>query len=140
MDTAGKKVKLVFARLAKAQHPDLRFCHAVSCDWDVLSGSAVMCGRFGGSNMEHRSSGALIVVLCSRGEVVDVGTLPEGYVCNVPSSRVPKTQRALYHQVHKIPDYFEAPYILPMYETTHSIVESAAYAFSPAWHATAINT
>jgi hypothetical protein len=140
MDTARKNIKLVFARLAKAQHPDLRFCHAVPCDWDVLSESAVTRGRFWGSDTEHRSSGALIVVLCSQGEVVDVETLPEKYVGNVPSPQVPKTQRALSHQVNKIPDYYKALYILPMYETTRSIVESAAYAFSPAWHAIAINT
>jgi hypothetical protein len=45
MDTAGKKVELVSARVAMAQHPDLRFCHAVPCDWEVLSGSTVMCAR-----------------------------------------------------------------------------------------------
>jgi hypothetical protein len=69
-----------------------------------------------------------------------VRTLPEGYVHNVPLPRVSKIQRARSHQVNKISDYYKAPCIIPMYETTRSIVESAAYAFSPAWHAIAINT
>jgi hypothetical protein len=69
-----------------------------------------------------------------------VGTLPEGYVHNVPLPQVPKIQRAHSYQVNKIPDYYKALYIIPTYETTRSIVESAAYAFSPAWHAIAINT
>ncbi len=69
-----------------------------------------------------------------------VGTLPEGYVSNVPLPQVPRLQRAQSHQVTKIPDYYEAPYVIPTYETTRSIVESAAYVFSPAWHAIAINT
>ena len=39
-----------------------------------------------------------------------------------------------------IPDYYEVPHGVPPYNTSHSIVENAAYAFSPAWHAIAINT
>ena len=69
-----------------------------------------------------------------------VGTLPKGYIRNVPLPRVPKTQRARSHQVTMIPDYYEDPYLVPTYDTPRSIVESAAYAFSPAWHAIAINT
>jgi hypothetical protein len=62
------------------------------------------------------------------------GTLPKGYVRNIPLSRVPRIQRAT------IPDYYEESYIVPMYDTPRSLIESAAYAFSPAWHAIAINT
>jgi hypothetical protein len=39
-----------------------------------------------------------------------------------------------------IPDYYEVPDGVPPYDTHRSIVENAAYAFSPAWHAIAINT
>ncbi len=78
VDTARKKVELVFARVAKAQHPDLRFCCAVPCDWYILSGSAVLHGRCWGSNTKHRSSGALIVVLHGRGEVVEVILFDKG--------------------------------------------------------------
>jgi hypothetical protein len=63
-----------------------------------------------------------------------VGTLPKGYVCNVPLPRVPRIQRAM------IPDYYEESYIVPTYDTPCSLIESAAFAFSPAWHAIAINT
>ncbi len=69
-----------------------------------------------------------------------VGTLPEGYVCNVPLPRVPKIQRARSHQVTKIPDYYKDSYAVPMYDITHKLVGSAAYAFSPTCHAIAINT
>ena len=62
-----------------------------------------------------------------------VGTLPEGYICNVPLPRVPVRQSA-------IPDYYEDQYGVPTYITPRSLVESAAYAFSPAWQAIAINT
>ena len=62
-----------------------------------------------------------------------VGTLPEGYVRNVPLPRVPVLQSA-------IPDYYEDQYGVPTYITPRSLVESAAYAFSPAWQAIAINT
>jgi hypothetical protein len=41
-------------------------------------------------------------------------------------------------QVHTIPDYYKAKYAVPVYNSPSSIVESAAYAFSPAWHAIAI--
>ena len=69
-----------------------------------------------------------------------VGTLPKGYVRNVPLPRVPKTQRARSHQDTTVPDYYKDPYLIPTYDSPRSIVESAAYAFSPAWHAIAINT
>jgi hypothetical protein len=69
-----------------------------------------------------------------------VGTLPEGYVPNVPLPRVPKIQRARSHQVTKIPDYYEDSYAVPTYDITCKLVESAAYAFSPTWHDIAINT
>jgi hypothetical protein len=39
-----------------------------------------------------------------------------------------------------IPDYYKVPYAVPTYNTPRSLVESAAYAFSPAWQAIAINT
>jgi uncharacterized protein YlzI (FlbEa/FlbD family) len=116
-----------------------------------------------------------------------VGTLPQGYIRNVPLPRVPRGQSAkscfdmpvtdpvtlgngsryivhsqvhtipdmpvtdpvtlgngsryiVHSQVHTIPDYYETPYVVPTYVSPRSIVESAAYAFSPAWHAIAINT
>jgi hypothetical protein len=69
-----------------------------------------------------------------------VGTLPKGYVRNVPLPRVPLRQSAQSRQVHTIPDYYNAPYVVPTYDTPRSLVESVAYAFSPAWHAIAINT
>ncbi len=69
-----------------------------------------------------------------------VGTLPKGYVPNVALPRVPLRQSAQSRQVRKIPDYYDAPYVVPTYDTPCSLVESAAYAFSPAWHTIAINT
>jgi hypothetical protein len=69
-----------------------------------------------------------------------VGTLPKGYVHNVPLLRVPVSQKAKSHQVHKIPEYYKELCIVPTYDTTRRVVERAAYAFSPAWHTIAINT
>ncbi len=69
-----------------------------------------------------------------------VGTLPKGYVHNVPLPRVPLRQSATAHQVHAVPDYYDNPYGVPTYGIPRSIVDRAAYAFSPAWHAIAINT
>ena len=70
-----------------------------------------------------------------------VGTLKDGYIRNVPLPRVPREQSAKSRiQVTTIPDYYEAPYVVPTYVSPRSIVESAAYAYSPAWHAIAINT
>ena len=59
---------------------------------------------------------------------------PQGYVRNVLRQSTSSNQR------HMIPDYYEVPFGVPPYDTPHSIVENAAYAFSPAWHAIAINT
>ena len=54
---------------------------------------------------------------------------------------VPRVQSAKSRiQAHTIPDYYELPYVVPTYVSPRSIVESAAYAFSPTWHAIAINT
>jgi hypothetical protein len=76
---------------------------------------------------------------CKDGQ--DVGTLPKGYIRNVPLLRVPPTQSAKSRvQVHTIPEYYKAKYAVPAYNSPSSIVKSAAYAFSPAWHAIAINT
>ena len=72
---------------------------------------------------------------------LSVGTLPQGYIRNVPLPRVPRGQSAKSHiQVTTVPDYYETPYVVPTYDSPRSLVESAAYAFSPAWHAIAINT
>jgi len=70
----------------------------------------------------------------------DVGTLPQGYIRNVPLPRVPRGQSAQSPQVHTIPDYYEPTYVVPTYRDPRSLVESAAFAFSPAWHAIAINS
>ena len=70
-----------------------------------------------------------------------VGTLPKGYIRNVPLTRVLILQSIsseTRHQVHMIPDYYKGTYIVPTYNSPHSIVERAAFAFSPAWHAVAI--
>jgi hypothetical protein len=69
-----------------------------------------------------------------------VGTLPKGYIHDVPLPRAPLRQSAMAYQVHAIPDYYNDPYRVPMYSIPRSIVERAAYVFSPAWHAIAINT
>ncbi len=69
-----------------------------------------------------------------------LGPLPKGYVHNVPLPRVPVSQRTRIRQVQKIPALYDGPYGVPPYDTYRSIVESAAYAFSPAWQAIAINT
>jgi hypothetical protein len=61
-----------------------------------------------------------------------VGTLPQGYVRNESLPRVPVQQSAQSRQVHTIPDYYDEPYVGNTYDTPHSLVESAAYAFSPA--------
>ena len=70
-----------------------------------------------------------------------VGTLPKGYILNVPLPRVPRGQSAKSHiQVTTIPDYYATPYVVPTYVSPRCLVESAAYALSPAWQAIAINT
>jgi hypothetical protein len=68
-----------------------------------------------------------------------VGTLPQGYIRNVPLPRVP-LQQSPTSQIHRIPDYYNLPYVVPTYATPCSIVENIACAFSPAWQAIAINT
>ncbi len=81
------------------------------------------------------------VFACSR--AINVGTLPQGYVRNVPLPRIPlqqSTNTTSSNQVHTISDYYKVPHGAPSYDTPRSIVENAAYAFSPAWHAIAINT
>jgi hypothetical protein len=72
--------------------------------------------------------------------IVAIGTLLEGYVRNVPLPRVPLQQSTSTLVRHTIPDYYEFPYGVPMHTFPCSIVESAAYAFSPTWHTIAINT
>ena len=49
---------------------------------------------------------------------------PQGYVRNVLRQSTSSNQR------HMIPDYYEVPFGVPPYDTPHSIVENAAYAFS----------
>jgi hypothetical protein len=64
-----------------------------------------------------------------------VGTLPKGYMRNVPIPRVPilqSTSSETRHQVHLIPDYYEGTYVVPTYNSPRSIFERAASAFSPA--------
>jgi hypothetical protein len=71
-----------------------------------------------------------------------VGTLPGGYIHNAPLPRVPllqSTSSETRDQVHMIPDYYEGSYLVSIYNSPCSIVERAAFAFSPAWHAIAIN-
>jgi hypothetical protein len=69
-----------------------------------------------------------------------VGTHLAGLVHNVPLPWVPLCQSTQSHQLDTIPDYYEIPYAVPTYNTPCSLVESTAYAFSPAWQAIAINT
>ncbi len=69
-----------------------------------------------------------------------VGTLPKGYVGSIPLPRLQVRQSAQSHQVHTILDYYDTPYVVPTYVAPCSLVKRAAYAFSPAWHAIAINT
>jgi hypothetical protein len=42
-----------------------------------------------------------------------IGTLPAGYVRNVPLPRVPRPQRARTQQVPMIPDYYNGSYLDP---------------------------
>ncbi len=90
----------------------------------------------------HHNNFSLVLPRASKPSSLKgcVGTLPEGYVLNVPLPRVPKIQRARYHQVTKIPDYYEDSYAVPTYDSTRKQVGSTAYAFSPTWHDIAINT
>ncbi len=86
--------------------------------------------------------------------VTDPGTLGNGsrYIVHSQVHTIPDmpitdsvtlgngSRYIVHSQVHTIPDYYETPYVVPTYVSPRSIVESAAYAFSPAWHAIAINT
>ncbi len=67
----------------------------------------------------------------------NVGTQDRGYVRNVPLPRVPLRQST---SLGSLPDYSENQYGVPTYITPRSLVESAAYAFSPAWQAIAVNS
>ncbi len=90
----------------------------------------------------HKGNSPFVLPRASRPSTLKgcVGTLPKEYVRKVPLPRVPLRQSATAHQVHEVPDYYNAPYGVPMYSIHRSIVERVAYAFSPAWHAIAINT
>jgi hypothetical protein len=70
-----------------------------------------------------------------------VGNFSQGYIHNVPLPQVPREQSAKSRaQVHTIPDYYKTLYSVPTYISPCSIlVESAAFVFSPAWHAIATN-
>ena len=69
-----------------------------------------------------------------------VGTCPIQHICNVPLPQVPRVQSAKPRvQVHAIPDHYKSTYSVSMYIRPRSIVETAANAFSPAWHAIANN-
>jgi hypothetical protein len=90
----------------------------------------------------HEDNSPLVLPRANRPSTLKgcVGTLPQGYVRNVPLPRIPLRQSTSSNQIHMIPDYCKVPHGVPPYDTAHSIVENAAYAFSPAWHAIAINT
>jgi hypothetical protein len=89
----------------------------------------------------HTSNSPLVLPRATRPSTLKgcVGTLPAGYLCNVPLPRVPQVHSAQSHQVHKIPDYCENPYVVPTYCSPLSTVKRATFAFSPAWLAIAVN-
>ncbi len=90
----------------------------------------------------HKEKTPLVLPRATRPSTLKgcVGTLPEGYIRNVPLLQVPRVQSAKSRvQVHTIPDYYKTTYAVPTYISPRSRVESAAYAYSPAWHAIAIN-
>jgi hypothetical protein len=69
-----------------------------------------------------------------------VGTLPNVYIHNEPLPRIPRKQCAKSRvQVHTIPEYYKTTYVVHTYKSPSSRAESAAYAYSPIWHAIAIN-
>ncbi len=82
----------------------------------------------------HEVNSPLVLPRASRPSTLKgcVGTLPKGYVRNIPLPRVPVRQSALAHKVQAIPDFYEDPYSVSTYGIPRSIVERAAYAFSPA--------
>ena len=90
----------------------------------------------------HEHNSPLVLPRASRPSTLKgcVGTLPQGYVRNVPLPRIPLRQSTSSNQIHMIPDYYEVTNGVPPYDTPRSIVENAAYAFSHAWQAIAINT
>ena len=73
-----------------------------------------------------------------------VGTLPQGYIRNVPLPRVPRGQSATTHRtvptIPIVPDYYATPYVVSTYVSPRRIDKSATYAFTPAWQTIAINT
>ena len=83
---------------------------------------------------------ALILKLVVGDTMVNVGTLPQGCVHNVTLPRIPLQQSTSSNEIHMIPDYYKVTHGVPPYNTSHMIVKNAAYVFSPAWHAIAINT
>ena len=91
----------------------------------------------------HEDNSPMVLPRANRPSTLKgcVGTLPQGYIRNVPLPRIPLQQSTTSsNQIHTIPDYYEVPHGVPPYDTAHSIVKNAAYAYSPAWHAIAINT
>ncbi len=108
-----------FCRLYQSKH-HIGAHHQAVCPWCL-----------------HHDNSPLVLPRASKPSSLKgcVGTLPEGYVRNIPLPRVPKIQRARSHQVTKIPDYYKDSYAVPKYDITRKLVGSSAYAFSPAWHA-----
>ncbi len=94
----------------------------------------------------HGHNSLLVLPRASRPSTLKgcVGTLPQGYVRNAPLPRIPLQQSTSTptssNQIHTVSDYYEVPQGVPPYGTPRSIVENAAYAFSPAWYAIFINT
>ena len=87
----------------------------------------------------HEANSPLVLPRALRPSALKgcVGTQDTGYVRNVPLPKVPLRQST---RLHSLPDYYEDQYGVPTYVTPRSLVESAAYAFSPAWQAIAINS
>jgi hypothetical protein len=83
----------------------------------------------------------ITVLVVGKHQDANVGTLPKKYICNIPLPQVPRVESAKSRvQVHAIPDYYKTTYSVPTYISPRSMVEIAAYAFSPEWHAIAIFT
>jgi hypothetical protein len=94
---------------------------------------------------QHEENSPLVLPRAAQPSTLkgcDVGTLPKGYIRNVPLPRVPiikSPSSETRHQVHTISDNYEGTYIVPTYNSPCSIVERAAFAFSPAWQTIAID-
>ena len=93
----------------------------------------------------HEAHSPLVLPWANRPSTLKgcVGTLPQGYVRNVPLPRVPRVQSATSHitvPTIPIPDYYATPYVVPTCVSPRRLVESAAYAISPTRHAIAIKT